>query len=172
MIAAPVVMSWDGEVMRPATPFMAKKADEIFVIGLKYPLVVHEDRSMSSHNFYFANLAEAFSNLPHDLEAEYPTFEHFRAKGLIRTGHRDERVIFCETPELAQLFAAFIRPKDDYAIISVNDCTVVEWTAKSQSRKAMGAKEFQASKRDVLSWAWALVGVDPETAAANSGRVT
>ena len=48
--------------------------------------------------------------------------------------------------------AAFLRPADEYAIISVHGIVVVEWKAKSQSKKAMGGPTFQKSKQDVMDF--------------------
>ena len=81
-----------------------------------------------------------------------PSVEHMRKWALIRTGYRDERSIVCASKAEAKRVAAFVKPMDDFAIVVVNEATVAVYTAKSQSQKAMGGKEFQKSKEAVLEY--------------------
>ena len=53
--------------------------------------------------------------------------------------------------------AAAIRPLAEFNVVVVRDAAVIRFEAKSQSVKAMGAKDFQASKDAVLGAAEALV---------------
>lgn len=160
MSAAPILFRWDGEAMVPASQYWAKRADEAFVVGETYKLVEHHDRSQSSHNHYFACLAEAWQTLPEHLLEEYPTVEHLRKKMLIRCGYADERSIVCASKAEAQRVAAFIKPMDSYAIVTVREAVVRVYTAQSQAMKAMGAKVFQESKTKVLDAVADLLGVE------------
>lgn len=158
---APLMFIWDGEGMVPMRPFR-KRADQVFVIGERYRLEVHEERSDRSHSHYFASIAEVWANLPDDQAARWPTPEHLRKWALIRAGYSDQRQIVCGTKAEAQRMRAFIAPIDDYAIVTANEAVVTVFTAKSQSYKAMGKKEFGESKQKVLDILADLIGVKPE----------
>lgn len=122
---------------------------------------VAEPESTRTRNHYFATLKEAFDSLPEHLAARYLNFDHFRKHGLIATGYRDERSIVCTTRAEAQRVAAFIKPMDDYAVVTVTEAVVIVYTAKTQKLGAMGKETFQRSKDDVLGWAADLIGVTP-----------
>lgn len=155
--------------MEPIARFM-RLYQERYVVDDIYKLDVHEDRSPQSHNFYFASLAEAHSNLP-DIEADrFPTPEHLRKWALIKAGYADQRQHPCPSKAEALRLAGFIRPMDEYAIVVATEAVVTVYTAQSQSRKAMGKKTFEASKSAVLEIVWALVGMKPEDAAQHVGR--
>lgn len=161
-MTAPQQFSWDGEHMVPLRP---RLADKEYCIGELYRLGVIEDRSRNTHNHYFALLHEAWSNLPDDLAERFQTEEHLRKYALIKAGYFDERSIVCGSKAEAQRIAAFIKPMDDFAIVTVSEATVRVYTAKSQSKRAMGAKDFQDSKTKVLEIVAALIGVTPEALA-------
>lgn len=154
-----LLCKWDGEAMRPATSFWDRRAQELWVVGEQYQVEAIAGRSIASHNHYFAALAEAWGNLPDHLLEQFPSVEHLRKKALIQTGFRDERSIICASAREASRLAAFVAPMDDFAVVSVASVAVIVWTAKSQSMKAMGGKEFQRSKQAVLDFVAALIGV-------------
>lgn len=167
----PFPLIWTDEgCFQPPTPYWEKKADERFVIGLKYLMIEQLERSINAHRHYFANLHEAWTNVPEDRTAEFPSIEHFRKRGLIATGWRDETVSVFSSHDDALKSAALILPRTEFEVVVVHQNTVTVLTPKSQSMRAMGAKDFQKSKADVLGWAWGIVGVDPETGNANAGR--
>ncbi len=163
-MSAPVYFQWDGEVMRP-WPRFHNVVNAEYVVGQSYPLVTVEGRSLASHNHYFARLTDLWETLPERTAVQFPSVDHLRAHALCMTGHRNERQFVCASNAEALRLAAFLRPVNEYAIISVNECAVVEWTAQSQSRKAMGKDRFQKSKDDVLAFAEELVGVKATEAA-------
>lgn len=162
MSEQPILMRWTGEAMEPVSGFWASRADKAYVVGEVYRLVEHHDRSMNSHRHFFAALNEAWKNLPDELLDEYPTAEVLRKKALIRKGYADERSIVCASKAEAQRMAAFMRPMDDYAIVTFRDAVVRVYVAKSQSVKAMPKGEFQRSKDDVLDFVAALIGVSTD----------
>lgn len=164
----PIRFSWTGEALIPVGGFARREADEHFVVGEHYKMVEHVDRSINSHNHYFAAIADAHETMPDELREIYPTPEHLRKKALIRKGWRDEREFVCESKAAAERLAAFMKPMDGYAIIEARDTVVRVWTAKSQKKKAMPGKgEFQRSKQDVLDFIDDLLGVERgETARA------
>lgn len=160
---APLAFDWDGDAMIPLSP---KRADAVYVVGQRYRLVPHEDRNANSHRHYFACVHSAWLNLPEEICDRFATSEHLRKWALIRAGYRDERTIVCGSKAEAQRIAAFMKPMDDFAVIVAREATVVAWTAKSQSVKAMGNKTFQESKTKVLDVLSEMIGTD----AAELGR--
>lgn len=152
----PLHFQWSGDAMVPLNP---RAADRQYVIGETYYLDHREDRSAASHAHYFAALNEAFQNLPDDVAERLPTVEHMRKYALVMTGFRDERSLIASSAAEARRLAAFIKPMDDFAVVSVSGAAVVVLTAKSQSMRAMGKAEFQRSKDLVLEFVASLIGV-------------
>lgn len=158
----PIVFEWtDDGTMKPLGRF-ARACDKAFAVGALYPLVVAEQRSVTSHRHYFASLHEAWLNLPEDIAERFPSDEHLRKYALVKAGYADERSIVCGSKAEAQRIAAFIKPMDSFAVVVVKEATVKVFTPQSQSTKAMGAKTFQASKEAVLGIVAELVGVTPQ----------
>lgn len=168
MHTTPVLLQYDGDgIFVPCSPFHARSADKHYVVGERYRMVEHHERSDVSHNHFFASIKNGFDNLPDDLHEDFPTTEHLRKKALIRKGYRDERDHVCASKAEAFRLASFIRPMDEYAVVVVSECVVRVWTAKSQSKRAMGAAEFQKSKQDVLDFIDDLLGVERGSTAAS-----
>lgn len=168
MQTAPILLQYDGDgIFIPCSQFHARSADKHYVVGERYRMVEQHERSDVSHNHYFASIKNGFDNLPDDLHEDFPTTEHLRKKALIRKGYCDERSIVCASKAEALRLASFIRPMDDYAVVTARESVVRVWTAKSQSKKAMGAAEFQQSKQDVLDFIDDLLGVDRGSTAAS-----
>lgn len=152
MRPAPWICQWNGDgfdVLRR----QKERADKELVVGQRYVLEALEERSQASHGHYFAALTEAWVNAPHAITDRFPTPEAFRKYCLIMTGWRDEQSLVCSSRAEAMRIAAFIKPVDEFAVVSVNEAVVVRWTAKSQSYRAMGKAEFQKSKDSVLQFA-------------------
>lgn len=165
---APINLRYEGDGgFRVMSNYWAMRADKEYVVGEIYPMVEHHARSQVSHNHYFAVISEAWSNLPDRLLEEFPTAEVLRKKLLIRAGYADERSIVCASKAEAQRVAAFVKPMDEYAVVTVREAVVRVYTAQSQSVKAMGAKPFQQSKQAVLDALDDLLGVE-RGATANS----
>ena len=153
---APVLFRWSGEAMEPL-PRFAKACDAAFTVGEVYRMEVQEQRSLISHNHYFAALQDMFLSLPEGVDERIASAEHLRKFALIRCGYRDERTIVCASKAEARRFAAFVQPMDEFAIVAVQEASVIVWTAKSQSMKAMGKDDFQRSKEDVLAYCQSLL---------------
>lgn len=161
MATAPLLLRYEGEGdFRVMSNYWAARADKEFVVGEVYKMVEHHDRSDASHNHYFAAVKNGFDNLPDHMKGEYPTVEHLRKKALIRCGYRNERDIVLSSMAEAERVASFMRPMDDYCIVVPVNCVVRVWTAKSQKKSAMDAREFQQSKTDVLDFIDDLLGVE------------
>lgn len=165
--ARPLRFKWTGVAM---APLALASAQEQFEPGRVYELEVREPASQASRGHYFAALREGWMNLPEHLAERFPTPEHLRKYLLIRCGYRDERTIVGASNAQAQRIASFIRPLDEYAAVSVHEATVSVFTAKTQSNKAMGRKEFNASKQAVLNKLAHMIGVEREALDRNTGR--
>lgn len=162
-----VAFKWDGESMIPIRP---KLADETYVIGSVYWLEEEQPRSGKSHNHEFAWLKEAWLQLPEEIADMYPTPEHLRKRALIQAGFFTEVVIDAGTQAAALRVAAFARGEDEFALVITRGPLVVVRKAKSQSRRAMGGPDFQASKTAALEIVAAMIGVTPEVLAVEAER--
>ena len=156
--APPMPFTWDGEHFVPPAR-LAKLCDKHFVVGQAYMLVEHQERSQRSHAHYFACVNEVWKNLPEDAIERYPTADHLRRWALVRAGYADHRELVADSSEAAARIAAFVKPMDSYAVVTVRGCVVTIWTAKSQSQRAMDKKTFQESKDRVLDILAGLIGV-------------
>lgn len=163
----PLAFEWTGEEMKPLCP---KLADEHFTIGERYILVEHNDRSVNSHRHYFSAIREGWLNLREDVAERFPTPEALRKYALIKAGYADSQSLVCSSKAEAQRIAAFLRPTDEFSIIVVKDATVTRWVAKSQSLRAMGKEDFQASKDAVLDVISAMVKISSDSLKAEAGQ--
>jgi hypothetical protein len=159
-MGSPLPFRWTGEAMVPLIGFQ-KRADERFVIGERYTLVEHEERSVSSHNHEFAWLNEAWQSLPESLSAAYPTPEHLRKRALIQAGYYHETAIDAGTMAAAERVAAGVRALDEFAYVIVDRAIVLVRRAKSQARRAMDRKTFQESKTAIMEIVAGMIGVAP-----------
>lgn len=155
----PLAFVWTGEAMVPMHPSIAGKH---FALDEIYQLVEHNDRSQKSHSHYFAALHEGWQNLPEHIAERFPTDEHLRKYALIKAGYHDSQSITCASKAEAQRVAAFVRPTDEFSIVTVSEATVTRYVAQSQSMKAMGKQKFQESKSAVLEIISDMVGVRPD----------
>lgn len=157
----PLPMRWDGQSFTPINARVARAADQEFVVGDIYRLEAVEERSAKSHRHFFAAVNEAWANLPESLGDQFPSPDHLRRWCLIRAGYAEHRNIVAASKAEAQRIAAFVKPMDSYAVVTVRESVVTVYTAESQSMKAMGKQRFQESKDAVLSLLAAMIGADP-----------
>ncbi len=160
---------WTGDTMKPLGRF-ARLAAEAFKAGEQYRMEAIEARSWASHAHQFAWLHyDAWLNLPERYAKEpwAQSSEHLRKYALISTGFCNTQTWVCGTKAEAMRWAANMRPEDEYSIVVAQGPTVVRYTAKSQSVRAMGAKDFQASKTAILDFIAGLLGVDAAELAAH-----
>ncbi|NBJ13304.1 hypothetical protein [Microvirga arsenatis] len=169
MTTAPILYQWNGEAMVPHPRFRAE-CDRSFVVGENYRLAIHEDRSLSSHNHEFAFVAEAWAQLPEHLTEQFRTPEHLRKRALIDAGYFNQQEVDAGSHAAALRVANFLASMDEYSVVVVRGPIVVVRKPKSQSRRAMGAREFQESKQAILEIISAMIGVQPETLNRNTGR--
>ena len=166
---APLPCRWTGEAFEPLPRYRAE-CDRHYVVGDVYRLTEHVERSQASHNHEFAWLTEAWRNLPENLADLYPSPEHLRKRGLIEAGYYDEMAVDAGGNAAALRVASAFRNIDEFSLVIVRGPIVIRRTAKSQSRRAMGAKEFQESKSALMDVVAAMIGVTPEALNRETGK--
>jgi hypothetical protein len=168
------VVDGDGVATRRMAMVPVHRHDNIskrqYTDGAEYTLTPIEDRSMASHNQFFAAMHEYYVNLPEKIAARWPSAEHFRKWCLVETGWCDEKEFDMASEKHAKALGTFIRTEDEYARIRVVGLKVIVRRAKSQSLAAMGKADFEASKRAVLELAQHFVGVAPGKMMKEAGR--
>ena len=165
--APPLRYTFEGGVMVPAHP---KLAAQQFGEGEVVTLERREARSANSHRHYFACINEAWQNLPEHLALLFPSAEHLRKYCLIKAGYCNEMTIRVASKAEAVRSVVTVRALDTFCVAEARDSTVFIWTAKSQSMRAMGAREFQESKSKVLDALAALIGVERQALEHNAGK--
>lgn len=168
-MSLPLMARWTGEAFQPLGR-SAKEADASFVIGEVYKIAEVQERSVASHRQYFASLHECWKNLNDEQMERWPDSEHLRHYALIKCGYATQRQLVASSKAEAQRLAAFIKPVNAYALVTVHESVVTEWTAESQSFKSMGKARFESSKRDVLDYCASLIGVTTDDLAREAGR--
>lgn len=155
-----IIAEYDGEAFAPIRQYQ-KHCDDNFVVGEKYRFTLQEERSIASHKQCFASIHDMWASLPERYDGRFPTENHLRKFALIMTGYRDEHSFACNSHAEALRFAAYLKPIDDYAVVVVKEGVVTRMTAKSQSLKAMGKADFQASKQAVFDYIADMLGIEP-----------
>ena len=164
---APIAAQWTGDSFVPV-PRFRRECDARFVVGQNYVLEEREERSSASHRFYFAQVNDLWQSLPEEYGDRFPTSEHLRRYALIRAGFRDEMTMVASSKAEARRIVTFMRPADEYAVVTSKDAIVVRWTAKSQSLRAMDKATFRASADAVLEVIAEMVGVSPDSLRARA----
>ncbi len=161
MTAPPLPFYWSdkAKAMVPLNEGIARRCAKACGDGELVTLVHVEDRSSASHRQYFAAVNEGWQSLPEHLADQFPTAEHLRKWCLIRAGYSDSETLVASSKAEAVRLAAFIRPIDEFSIVTVQGAVVTRFTAKSQNMRAMGKAEFEASKRAVLDKIADMIGV-------------
>ena len=174
MTPGPIVFQWNGRDMRPMSRF-ADHCAATFKAGQFYTMEIQALRRESSHKHYFAALDEAWANLPEKFDGESwsQSREHMRHHALIVCGWCNTKVIQCASNAEAVRWAAIMQPMKPFSVVTAVRSTVVDTVAVSQSRAAMGAKDFMQSKWMVLDFVADLSGTtrgELEAAAKQSAQ--
>lgn len=167
--APPIPCNWDGEAFVPVSQRFARLADKFFVIGEVYAMVVEQPRSVTSHNHQFAWLHGAWMNLPEDIADLYPTEDHLRKRALIEAGYFTETAVDAGTRAAALRVAAMVPALDEFAFAKVEGPIVLIRRAKSQSMRAMGARQFHESKAAIMQVVADMLSVTPAELMKNAG---
>jgi hypothetical protein len=169
-MAAPYFLArWNGMAFEPL-PRDRSACLAQYEVGRCYRMTEHQERSAESHNHEFAEVDEAWQNLPDHLRDEFPSPTHLRRHALCRKGFCSNKQLVLSSREEALRVAPFIRQLDDYSLISVRGCVVTVLTAFSQSKRAMGKAQFERSKQAVLDFCAELIGTDPGTLSRETGK--
>ncbi len=163
----PLLWTWTGEAMVPRAAFVSE-ANRQFVVDEVYRLVEAEEHSSASRRHQFAWLREAWKNLPHPLDEEFPTSEHLRKRALIDAGFYTEQVLDVGSNAAALRVAMAFRSRDEFVHVVVRGGVVVIREAKSQ--RTMLKDEFQASKTAIMEIVAGLIGVSPQQLQSEAGR--
>ena len=156
-----ILCRYEGEgEFKAVSPAWGRRGDAEYVIGEQYYIEPRHARSANSHRHFFACVNDAFMNLPEHLSANFRTADHLRRYALIKTGFYLSQQLVLPTKAAAAKTAAWIKPAAEYSVVSVDGRVVTRFDAKSQSVKAMGKDEFQASKTAVLDFLSELIGAE------------
>lgn len=158
---------WDGESLIPMKP---KLCDKELVVGAVYWMEPEGQRSDKSHRHEFAWLREAWLQLPVSVADDFPSSEHLRKRALIDAGFYNETIIDCGSKTAALRVSVFARGEDEFAVVITRGPVVVVRKAKSQSRRAMEAKDFQDSKTAIMEIIANMIGVAPEALSREAGQ--
>lgn len=156
---APIECIWNGAAFRPVTPYWVRRADKEYAKGEVLRLVNQQARSTNSHNHYFAAVANAFDNLPPLVAERFNSPDALRKYALIKGGYCTSESVVCPSHADALRVAAFVRPIDEFALVTVAKNVVTRYVAKSQSYREMDKKTFAESKDRVLEIIAELIGV-------------
>lgn len=165
----PVLCTWDGEHFIPL-PRFKRLCDQQFCVHEEYALIPSEERSMKSHNGYFASVAEAWKNLAEEFDGRFPSDTHLRSWALVQTGYATESNFVMDSSDEAMRLAASLRRKSPYSVIRVSGNVVQEFEPESQSIKAMKKERFEASKKAVLELVSSMARTTPAELRKNAGR--
>jgi len=91
--------------------------------------------------------------------------DQLRKHGLISGGFCDSTTIVCASRAEAERWCKHLRSREPDTVVSINGNVLVQFTAWSQSRRAMDAKTFQRSKQAVLDYVEGLLGIERRSAA-------
>ncbi len=153
-IAPPFYFVWTEEgVFKPLTPYIGRMCDQHFTVHDQYRMVEQPERSRKSHNEFFATIKDMWASMPEHLEAEFPSPDHFRKYLLCRTGFCDKASYVAGTNAQAVALAAFLKPLDEYAIITISGKVVTMYRAHSQAFDAMAGPDFQKAKTAIYDMA-------------------
>jgi hypothetical protein len=144
--------------------------DELYTVDEQYPLITSEERSMSQHRGYFAQVKEAWKNLAEEFDGRFPSAEHLREWALCQAGYCTLTEEIYSTPKDALQAAKSIRKASPYAQISVHGPALVVKYAMSQSVPAMKKEAFQASSKAVLEIVASMSRTTPAELRKNAGR--
>lgn len=156
---APVQAYWTGEVFEPVSPYWVRRADKEFAKGEVLRLIHVEERSLNSHNHFFAAVKNAWESLPPLMAERFNSPDALRKYCLIKGGYCISDSLTCPSHADALRVAAFMRPIDEFALVTVSKNVVTRFVAKSQSYREMDKKTFAASKERVLEIIAELIGV-------------
>jgi hypothetical protein len=160
---------WTGEHFVPLPRFQ-RLCDEQFAVHEEIAIIRSEDRSMSQHRAYFANLRDAWNNLAEEYDNRFPDAEALRAHALVEAGYCTQTDYVMDSPKEARKLAMDLRRMSPYSIIKLSGNIVKHFEPESQSVRAMNKERFQASCKAVLEIVASMARTTPTELRKNAGR--
>jgi hypothetical protein len=154
----------DGE-FKTVNKYHARAADKDLVIGEVLTWQQVQERSLKSHNHFFASVHDAWLNLPESVSVEFPSDESLRKYALIKAGYCTVKKIVCANNKEANVVVALMSELDAFLICEVSNNVATVYRAQSQSVKSMGKDTFQKSKTAVLEILSEMIGAKVSEAA-------
>jgi len=127
-------------------------------------------RSMASHNHYFAALHEGFLNLAEEYAQEFDSEEHLRHWCLCKEGFCTSTKWVMNTAEDARQLRKALKEADAATIVGVEGNVATVYHPLSQSMKAMGKDAFEESKKAVLARVASMANTTVTELKKNAGR--
>lgn len=162
-------MRWTGIAFEPVNEHVGRKADAEYVVGQVYLVSGEHEQSALSRAHQFAWLHDSFLSLPDHISSRFLDEDQLRRHALIAGGFASTTVIDCATNAEARRWMKILTAEDPYCIVKVEGTSLMRFTARSQSPRSMGSKEFQASKDAVLRYVSNLLDANPKDVEAHEG---
>lgn len=134
-----------------------------------YALGPVEGVPSKSRAAFFASISEAWKNLDENDE-RFPSKDYLRYAALIRAGWATHSQTVMDTPKDARKFAIEMRKQAEYAIITVKDCVVDVWVAKSIATGQIHGDEWKAVMQRALDWVATLARTTRKELEQNAGK--
>jgi hypothetical protein len=156
---------WIGGSLIPVGNHSMAIACDAMREGDVVAVTIDHPRSLNSHNHQFAEVADAWHNLPESASMQpwAVSPDALRKHALIVTGFCHSGVVDCGSKAAAERVAAMLKTAETkahgYCIVIARGPIVTVATPESQSYRAMGAARFQESKTKVLDWIATQIGV-------------
>jgi hypothetical protein len=151
-------------------PRFQRLFDEQFAVNEEYPLIIIEERSLASHNNYFAQLHEGYLNLAEEYAQEFDSEDHLRHWCLCKAGFCTQTRYVMNTAEDARKLREAMKRENRSTIIAVAGNVATVYTPFSQSMPAMKKQDFEDSKRAVLDLVASMARTTPAELKKNAGR--
>jgi hypothetical protein len=165
----PVECVWNGDHFIPL-PRFKRLCDQQFVVHETYAIIPSEERSMTSHRGYFAQIHEAWKNLAEEFDGKFPSSEALRAWALVQTGYATEANYVMDSENDAKQLAVTLRRLSPLAVIRVSGNVVQHFEAESQSVRSMKKERFAESCKAVLELVSSMARTTPSELRKNAGR--
>lgn len=108
--------------------------------GMGYLLEPASLGSTPAEKAFYAEVNNAWKQLPESMQADYPSANHLRKRALIKCGFFDVVETVCDTEDDAKRAAALVRG-DEFAVVVVNGTVVRKYTPMSMKVRTKKDRE-------------------------------
>lgn len=151
-------------------PRFMKLFDEQIAVSEEVALDRVQNRSMASHNHYFASLHEGYLNLAEEYAQEFDSEEHMRHWCLCKEGFCTSTRWVMNTAEDARQLRKALKEANASTIVGVEGNVATVYHPYSQSLAAMGKTIFEESKQAVLARVASMARTTVAELNKNAGR--